>query len=159
MGYTLYCFSAKMVLKFELHESSKGKREVGAYHGPLLKGTRVGIFWSSKPGFVRYFEPFLLSVSADVRRHSQVRGDSDGLDTRNQLFTHRKIAFLLSLGKIEFKDIYGESKHNCGSPWLPVPQPRARHHHWMEVQSVLPQAHLGSLEMREDGEVDAFAFL
>lgn len=32
MGYTLHCLSAKIVLTFELHETSKGKREVG----PLL---------------------------------------------------------------------------------------------------------------------------
>ena len=35
MGYTLHCLSAKIVLRFELHETSKGKREVG----PLLWAT------------------------------------------------------------------------------------------------------------------------
>lgn len=67
MGYTLYCLSAKIVLTFELHETSKGRREVGAYCEPLATGTSVGILRSSKPCVVNYFEPFLLSASADLR--------------------------------------------------------------------------------------------
>lgn len=67
MGYTLYCLSAKIVLTFELHETSKERREVGAYCEPLATGTSAGFLRSSKPCAVNYFEPFLLFASADLR--------------------------------------------------------------------------------------------
>lgn len=102
---------------------AKGKEKWGLYCGPLAKGTSVGILWSSMPCVVNYFEPFLLSASADLRWHSQVRGDR--LETRNQLCIRKKVASLLSLGKIEVRGFYEES-NTCGPLWHPVTQCQAR---------------------------------